>query len=322
MLVKRETYGWPAGEPERVDAVREALVDRVLTFLPAPGDIGHPVPNLFFFRHDKPGEPRSALYEPSLSLVIQGSKRVVLGPDALQYDASQFLMSAIDIPTISHVIEAAPERPFLCMMLALDLTMVRTIATEIDGGVKLDGGPSAGIALGTVSSDILDAFLRLVTLCERPQDIPFLSDLLVREIHYRLLASSAGGWLRKVAMSGTHGNRIARVVSWLRDNFARTVRVEELAEMAHMGSSAFHHHFNAFTQMSPLQYQKQIRLHEARRLLLLEPIDAASAALAVGYESATQFNREYRRLFGKPPIQDVAALKEEIHAPFQMRKRR
>lgn len=302
----------PDGERQRLDHLREKLARRISRLLPGDDEHYSAVPGLILVRRDYQCKAVSALYEPSLALPVQGRKRVILGTDRIEYDANHFLLTSVDLPTMSQVIEATPVRPFLAIMLKLDLSIAQEVAAEIDSSGITNSAPRSPMALGAVTADLLDAVIRLEALGDRPNDIPFMQRLLMREVIYRLLLSPAGAWLREIAMLGTRCNRIAGVIAWLRQNHARAVRVEELAEMAAMGVSTFHHHFSGITRMSPLQFQKQIRLHEARRLLLTEPIDAATAALRVGYESPTQFNREYRRMFGNPPIRDISNLRESV----------
>lgn len=300
------------GEQDRLARLRATLARRIADNLPRDGELSSPVPGLMLVRRNDPCDAVSALYEPSLALVAQGRKRVTLGSESMEYDPDHFLLTAVDLPTMSQVVEASPVRPFLSIMLKLDLSIAQEIAAEIDTlGLGADG-VRVPMALGTVTPDLLEAVVRLAALADRPRDIPFVGKLLMREITYRLLLSPAGAWLREIAMLGTRCNRIAGVIAWLRENYTQPVRIEELAEMAAMGVSTLHHHFNGITRMSPLQFQKQIRLHEARRLLLVEPIDAATAALRVGYESATQFNREYRRLFGNPPVRDITMIRAGV----------
>jgi AraC-like DNA-binding protein len=300
----------PDGERQRLTHLRETLAQRISQLLPGDDEHHSAVPGLILVRRNSPCEAVSALYEPSLALPVQGRKRVIFGIDRIEYDADHFLLTSVDLPTMSQVIEATPVRPFLAIMLKLDISIAQEVAAEIDSRGIINGAQRSPMALGAVTADLLDVIMRLEALAGRPGDIPFMQTLLMREVIYRLLLSPAGAWLREIAMLGTRCNRIAGVIAWLRENHARPVRIEQLAEMAAMGISTFHHHFSHITRMSPLQFQKQIRLHEARRLLLTEPIDAATAALRVGYESPTQFNREYRRMFGNPPIRDISNLRE------------
>ncbi len=290
-------------------ARRAQLAERILGHLPEPGDHVSAVPGLSFYRRDSFCEPVSALYEPSLSLVVQGRKRVVLGADTYEYDAGRFVLTSVDLPTIAQVLDGSEAYTFLSMILKLDLTTVQEVGGEIDlHGIRQDGIVS-GMAVGSVTADLLDAIVRLAALADAPRDIPIMGRLVLREIVYRLLVGPAGAHLRQIATLGTRCNRIAGVIAWLREHYAEPIRIEMLAEMAAMGVSTLHHHFRAITRLSPLQYQKRIRLHEARRLLLTEPMDAGTVSFRVGYESVTQFSREYRRLFGNPPVRDITLIR-------------
>jgi AraC-like DNA-binding protein len=291
------------------EPLRAKLEQRILRHLPAEGDHDTALPGLSFYRRDGFCEAVSALYEPSLSLVIQGRKRVVLGSETYEYEAGQFVLTAVDLPTLSQVLEADDDRPFLSIMLKLDLATVQEISGEIDLHGLQGRAAGPGMVIGFVTADLLDALTRLAGLLDAPRDIPIMGRLILHEVIYRLLLGPAGAQLRQIAMHGTRCNRIAGVTSWLREHHAEPVRIEALAERAAMGVSTLHHHFKAITRMSPLQYQKHIRLHEARHLLLTEPIDASTVAFRVGYETVTQFSREYRRLFGNPPIRDVSRLR-------------
>jgi AraC-like DNA-binding protein len=297
-----------AADDERATA-RARLAGRILRHLPDTGDHDSAVPGLSFYRRDGVCSAVSALYEPSLSLVIQGRKRVVLGSETYEYDAGRFILTSVDLPTISQVLDGSVDHPFLSLMLKLDLAVVQEVGGEIDLHGVHTGGSGSGMMIGAVTADLLDAIVRLAALLDTPRDIPVMGRMVLREIVYRLLVGPAGAELRQIAKLGTRCNRIAQVIAWLREHHAEPVRIEDLAEMAAMGVSTFHHHFKAITRMSPLQYQKQIRLHEARRLLLTEPLDAGTAAFRVGYESVTQFSREYRKLFGNPPIRDISLLR-------------
>jgi AraC-like DNA-binding protein len=290
-------------------ALHARLAERILHHLPAPGDRVSDVPGLSFYRRDGFCEPTSALYEPSLSLVVQGRKRVLLGSETFEYGAGRFVLTSVDLPTIAQVLDGSEAYPFLSLTLKLDLQTVKEVIGEIDlHGIHSDGAWS-GMAVGSVTADLLDALVRLAALGDTPQDMPIMGRLILREIVYRLLVGEAGAQLRQSATLGTQCSRVAAVISWLRGHYAEPVRIEALAEMAAMGVSTLHHHFKGITRMSPLQYQKRLRLHEARRLLLTEPVDAGTVAFRVGYESVTQFSREYRRLFGNPPVRDVALMR-------------
>lgn len=291
-------------------SLRARLRSHLLAHLPEAGDHVSALPGLALYRRDGPTEPASMLYEPSVGVVVQGRKRVVLGSDAYEYDAAKFVLTTMDLPTISHVLEANPSRPCLSMMLKLDFAVVRAVGGEIDlQGLAATSNAESGMTFGYVPTELLDAFVRLLALTDRPQDIAIIAPLVLREITYRLLTGPSGGHLRRIARQDHRYDKILAAIAWLREHYAEAIRVEALAEISAMGVSTLHHHFSAITHMSPLQYQKHIRLHEARRLLLTERLDATSAAYRVGYESVTQFSREYRRLFGNPPIRDISLLR-------------
>lgn len=300
-----------ASEPHADDGrivARARLADRMLHDLAGMDDHMSAVPGLSFYRRGGICTPVSAFYEPSLSLVVQGRKRVMLGAETYEYDACRFMLTSVDLPTIAQVLDGSEAHPFLSLVLKLDLATVQEVGAEID----LQGIPTSeagsGMTIGMITASLLDAILRLAALADVPRDIPIMGRIVLREIIYHLLVGPAGGQLRQIATHGTQHNRIAEIITWLRAHYAEPVSIEALAEMAAMGVSTFYHHFNAITRMSPLQYQKQIRLHEARRLMLMDRLDASTTAFRVGYESVTQFSREYRRLFGNPPIRDISLL--------------
>jgi AraC-like DNA-binding protein len=240
-------------------------------------------------------------------VVAQGSKQVNLGRTSFVYDESHFLLTAVDLPIVSWVAEATEELPCLVLSLKLDMSTVRELLAmeEIHVAEAVSDGPA--LSVGENTPEFLNACCRLLDLLESPQDIPFLSSVIQREIIYRILRGPAGARLRAISTLGDQSHRTAKAVAWITANYAKTLRVEELARLTKMGVSTLHHHFRALTAMSPLQYQKQVRLQSARSLMLNNGLDAASAAFEVGYESATQFNREYSRFFGQPPMRDVRA---------------
>jgi AraC-like DNA-binding protein len=267
------------------------------------------IPGLMAVRYDAPTKPRPAMYEPSVCVSAQGAKRVLLGGEAFTYAPGNFLITSVQLPTTVQIAQASAERPFLGCVLKLDLREITQLM--VDGSLPPPRAQRAdrAMACGTMTLPLLAAFQRLVDLLSEPKDLPILAPVLRREITYRLLVSDQGARLRQVALAGSRGHQITQAIEWLREKFAEPLRVEELAERVHMSPSAFHHHFRLMTAMSPLQYQKWLRLSEARRLMLAENMNAATAALEVGYESPSQFSREYRRLFEKPPLQDVALLR-------------
>jgi AraC-like DNA-binding protein len=275
------------------------------------------IPGLTLVRRPAPTAPCSMTYEPSVVVIAQGRKRVELGRSVFIYDASRFLLTAVDLPVISRVIEASGAVPCLALSLRLEMAAVREVLSleEIQGAEARPDSPA--MATGETTAEFLSACCRLVDLLSTPQDIPFLSGLIQREIIYRVLRSAEGARLRAIATLGEQSHRTAKAIAWIRANYAKPLRVEDLAEIAGMGLSTLHHHFRVLTAMSPLQYQKQLRLQAARGRMLIDGLDAASAAFEVGYESASQFSREYSRFFGQPPLRDVRTLRSPSAPPLE-----
>ncbi len=269
------------------------------------------VPGLSLYRKTEPSEPLTGMYEPSVCLIAQGAKRVLLGDDTYIYDASHYLFSGLHLPVIAQVIEAGQEKPYLGLRLTFDYRTISHLMADSQLPPPRTQKTDRGMATGKLTVPLLNAFQRLVDLLDQKQDIPILSPVIQREIFYRLLVGEQGAILRQLVVTGTQSQQVARAVLWLKANFSQPLRVDELAEMAHMGTSTFHHHFRRMTALSPLQYQKQLRLQEARRMMLTEHIDAASAAFQVGYESPSQFSREYSRLYGAPPVRDIMTLRQQ-----------
>ena len=288
-------------------SMRTELARRVAARAVAEGDALTDISGLRLYRRSVPTACTSATYEPSLVLFLQGQKRINVGKTVYVCDGSNFLLTSVDLPVVSQVIAATEKEPMLCILLKLEMPAVREILSQHEFQLRDEPADARGMAVGVTSIELLDACTRLVALLDAPQDIPFLSPLIEREIIYRLLRSPQGRHLRAIATLGEQGHRTSKAVEWLRMNYAKPLRVEELASMARMGVSTLHHQFRSLTAMSPLQYQKQLRLHVARERMLHDGLDAASAAFEVGYESASQFNREYSRFFGQPPMRDVKA---------------
>jgi AraC-like DNA-binding protein len=291
----------------RAVEMRTELARKIAARAQAEGDTHTDVPGLRLYRRSAATPCISAAYEPSLVVFVQGEKRINVGKTIHVCDGSNFLLTSVDLPVVSQVTSATADKPILGLLLKLEMPVVREILSQHEFHFRDDAVDARGMAVGVTSADLLDACIRLVDLLDTPQDVPFLGNLIQREIIFRLLRSPQGKHLRAIATLGEQSHRTAKAVEWLRTNYAKPLRIEDLATMARMGVSTLHHQFRSLTAMSPLQYQKQLRLHVARERMLNEGLDAASAAFEVGYESASQFNREYSRFFGQPPMRDVKA---------------
>jgi len=290
--------------------MRRALARRIKLLADKPGEHITAIPGLSLYHRTAPTPCFRASYEPGLSIFVQGRKRILLGGTEYLCDGSSFLLSSIDVPAQSQITEASEKTPLLSIFLRLDMPAVREVLSREDIPEAPPSTHRQGIAVGETTAGLLSAAMRLLDLLDTPEDIPFLGPLAHREILYRILRTPQAERLRAIATSGDLGQRTARAISWLRANYARPLHMEELASTARMGVSTLHHQFRALTAMSPLQYQKQLRLQAARQRMLMDGLDATTAAYEVGYESVSQFSREYSRFFGQPPIRDIKALRE------------
>jgi len=293
------------------------LARKIASFIGSAENRATEIPGLTLHRRTAPTARCSMTYEPGVTVIAQGRKRVELGRNVFIYDASRFLLTSVDLPVVSRVIEASEEMPCLALSLKLEMPMVRELLSREEMHVAEAPSDTPGMATGEITVEFLSACCRLVDLLHTPQDLPFLSGLIRREIIYRILGSAEGARLRAIATLGEQSHRTAKAIAWIRANYARALRVEDLAEIAGMGVSTLHHHFRVLTAMSPLQYQKQLRLQAARGHMLMDGLDAASAAFEVGYESASQFNREYSRFFGQPPRRDIRTLRSPSAPPLE-----
>ena len=294
---------------EMVDlAGAETLARRLARFCSDENRVDTPVRGLSFHYWPTPTAPTSYMLQPSICLIGQGKKRLHLEEQSFDFDPNSFLITSVGLPVVSQITEASEEAPYYGLTLELDLKTIARMILEHDMPLAKASGRRVGVAVSRLSPNLLDAFLRLVDLLDAPEDIPAIAQLIQQEIYHRLLTSDQGPRLRQIVSSESHSYQIARAIDWLTNNYEKTVRVEELAEKSGLSASAFHSHFKAMTAMSPLQFQKKIRLNEARRLMLNDHFDANSAAFEVGYESPTQFSREYRRMFGAPPARDIKRL--------------
>lgn len=253
------------------------------------------------------------VYNPSLCIVVQGSKEVILDDEPYRYAPSDYLVVSVDLPLIAQITEAAEDKPYLSLKIEIDQRLLSELLTETGKPVQADSITGRGLFVGKLDGALGDSVLRLARLLETPWDIPVLAPMLTREIYYRLLNSEYGVIISQLAVSGSNMQRIATVIRKLKSEFAKPIRVEEMAKIAGMSVSSFHSHFKAVTAMSPLQYQKRLRLTEARRIMLADTLDATSTAYRVGYESPSQFSREYARMFGNPPLRDIGRLKKGLN---------
>ena len=304
-MVRSTKQNGAVDERLTVTNLRAELVRKVAGHVRRDGLQATAVPGLALYRSTVPSQCNHAHYEPSLCLFVQGRKRVSLGDATYLCDESTFLLTTVDVPVVSQIVAANIAAPLLTMTLRLEMPAVREVLMEVEPVPSSNATRVRGIAMGRTTPELLIACSRLVDLLDRPADIPFLCKLIQREIVYRLLQTPQGTHLRAIATLGDQSHQTAKAVAWLTSNYTKPLRVEELASIANMGISTLHHHFRALTAMSPLQYQKQLRLVAARERMLLEGLDAARAAFEVGYESPSQFSREYKRFFGQPPMQDV-----------------
>jgi AraC-like DNA-binding protein len=268
------------------------------------------VQGLSLFRRDEPTGPISGMYEPSICMVAQGAKRVLLGEDTYVYDPHHYLITSVHLPTVVQIIEASQEKPYLGLRLTFDHRQLSQLMADSNLPAPRAQQSKRGMATGDVTLPLLTAVQRLIDLLDEPVDIPILAPIIQREIIYRLLVGDQGARLRQIASAGSQSQQIARAIDWIKDHFTQPLRIDDLAQQARMSTSTFHHHFRSMTALSPLQFQKQLRLQEARRLMLTERIDAATASFQVGYESPSQFSREYGRLFGVPPLRDITSLRQ------------
>ncbi|WP_293235326.1 AraC family transcriptional regulator [Paludibacterium sp.] len=268
------------------------------------------IPGLLLYKQTVPSQPIRCIYESGVALVAQGSKRVLLGNETLYYNAGDFLITSVDLPATAQILTASQEAPHLALCLLFEPRLLAEMVVEGNLSPPRAISTARGMEAGRASLTLLCAFERLLDLLDEPEAIPVLAPMIQREIAYRLLTSEHSGHLWQIAATGSQSQRIGRAIDWLKTHFAEPLRIDELASSVQMSPSTFHLHFKALTAMSPLQYQKWLRLHEARRLMLSGRLDAASTAFQVGYESASQFGREYHRLFGAPPLRDVARLRQ------------
>ncbi|MEC0247111.1 AraC family transcriptional regulator [Paenibacillus chitinolyticus] len=291
---------------------RGELLQIIEKFTPEDGTHDTQVPGLRLIRASRLSEPVYSVFEPSLCIVAQGSKMVMLGQEVYQYDPSSYLTASVQLPITGQVMEASRETPYLSLQILFDMNQILDVIQVFGEAIRARNEAIRGLKVNRMNDTLLDAVLRLVKLVETPQDIPVLAPYFIREIIYRVLQHENNASLKQFAVIGSHAQRIARVVEKLNRDFAQPLRVDELAAEAHMSASSLHDYFKGVTGMSPIQFQKHIRLQEARRLLFSGSINAAEAAFQVGYESPSHFSREYARMFGQPPVRDIGRLRGSL----------
>jgi len=300
----------PVKTPEEPAVAIKLLAKSIARWTGNENQVDTAIPGLRLSRWVMPTEPTSYTLNASICLIAQGAKRVLLGEETYVYDATSFLISSVDLPVVANIIEATDEKPYLGLILELDLREISQLI--VDSGLPLSrsGQAQKGMAVGKLSLPLLNAFQRLMDLLVENENINVLAPLVKREIFFRLLMTNQGPRLQQIVASGSHSHQISRAIDWLKDNYSRPLRVNELATYSGMSKSSFHNHFRVMTSMTPLQFQKRLRLNEARRLMLTENMDALTATFEVGYESPSQFSREYSRLFGAPPLRDIKNLRQ------------
>ena len=280
------------------------LKRRILRHLPVPGKQATAVKGLTLSRRQEINKADNCFGTPSVAAIVQGAKCALIGDREYRYKEGQFCITGVDLPSAFYILHPSEEKPFLSVILDLDSRLISRLAMEMPPASEKQSGRGGGLSIGELDADLLQCFLRLVELLDKPEQIRIRAPMVIREIHYLLLAGPQGESLRQLNTLGTQSNMIAQAISWLKGNYKEPLHVDEVARRANMSSSTLHRHFKEITGLSPLQFHKQLRLHEAQRLMVLENRKASSVSLLVGYESDTQFNREYKRLFGEPPCRD------------------
>ncbi len=299
-----------AAKKPTVAELRVELAGKIAAHTQPTGPNETAVPGLTLFRNPSPTPCNLVSVEPSVTVFVQGKKRINIGGADYLCGATSFLVASIDLPVQSQIIEASEAVPQISMRLRLDMQTVREVVSREDLPEPKGSTDGRGLAVGQTTAGLLSASSRMIDLLDTPEDIPFLQHLIESEIIYRILRTPQGERLRAISTSGNLSQRTAKAIAWLSANYDKPLRMEELAEIARMGVSTLHHQFRALTAMSPLQFQKQLRLRVARERMLKDGLDATSAAYEVGYESVSQFNREYSRFFGQPPMRDVKTLRD------------
>lgn len=298
-------------ERQRHSANKEELVDRISAALPSSGR-DEVMPGLLLARSSEPNERLYGVTRPSFCVIAQGAKEVYLGESVYRYDADRFLIATVELPIVARVVEASLAKPYLSLRLDLDSALVSSLMIESGLSSPPSSSPASAISVSDLDAELLDATVRLVRLLDSPSDARILSASIKREIVFRLLQGEQSERIKHIPMLSSQSNQIAKAVHLLRKEFTKPMSMETLARELGMSSSGFHHHFKAVTNMSPLQFQKQLRLQEARRLMLSESLDASNAGYRVGYDNPSHFSRDYKKHFGNAPIRDVETLRGRV----------
>lgn len=289
----------------------ESLAQSISRLMGDLNQMNTPISGLRLSRWLTPTEPASYIQDPSICLIAQGKKCVVVGEEDYIYDPSHFLISSVGLPVVANIIEATEASPFLGLVMTLDLSMISQLIVDSQMGLNQASAQThKAMAIGELTTPLLNAFQRLLDLIDEPEMIPILEPVIKREIFYRLLMTNQGLRLSQMVTEGSHSHHIAKAIDWLKDHYIQPLNVHSLATESGMSKSAFYSHFRSITAMTPLQFQKRLRLNEARRLMLTENLDAVTTTFKVGYESPSQFNREYNRMFGQPPARDIKLFRE------------
>ncbi len=291
------------------DLRQTELIARVTGNAPRAGVHPTAIPSLVLVRFDSCSQPLPSVYEPSVCFVVQGRKRAILADEVYVYDPLHYLVVSLTLPVIGQIIDASSTRPYLCMRINIDRQTLAELLLQVGPNPTAARAADRALYIARTEESLLDAIIRLMRLVDEPRDAAVLAPLILREIHYRVLLGELGQRLRELGRIDSQTQRIARAIELLRTRYAQALSIDELARVAHMSTSSLHHRFKEVTAMSPVQYQKNLRLHEARRLMLTEGLEAAAAAHRVCYESASQFSREYRRLFGAPPRREIETVR-------------
>lgn len=292
---------------DSLEEKRNLLKTKVQELFPTPGMLQTCIKGFSASLRTAPTFNQHCFYKPMAIVVLQGKKQTTLGSEKFTYNENQLVVTSIDIPTVGSIVEASPEKPFMTLILELDNYIISQLLRE--GNSSLAKNVRRGMGVAEADESLLDAFYRLILLLKQPEKQKIMAPMIIKEIHYLLLISPLGDILRSVNTKGSQNNQIANAIAWLKENYREPLKIDQLARKFNMAESSFYRHFNKVTSLSPLQYQKQLRLYEAQRLMLSENFDAANAAYEVGYESASQFNREYKRMFGTPPKTNVNQIK-------------